>query len=175
MGLIFRGMLFVLLDFELEWNGMSIGLIPDWLGYWWLAKGVSELEEEWTGFRRLRPAALALAGYSALLYGMKLMKLTVRQEFLLWVMELAAAVGTVIAVRLVGRGICHMEKNRGWDLRGGKLQSLWVYLAVLQILGTLFSWMPVVGTCGAAAAFVMGCCYLAVLRESRKHYDQYRA
>lgn len=163
MGYVFWGMAFVLLDIPLDIGGRTIGLLPDWLGYWWLAKGFAALEEGWEGFRKGQTPALVLAVLSGVLYIMDLLTLSVRQEFLLWVLGLAAAVAAVIAARLVGRGIRHMEDGKDQDLQGRKLENLWLYLAVLQILSALLRWVPLVGTVCAVAAAVMSLCWLAVL------------
>lgn len=170
MDLIFRGMVFVLLDIQLELGERTIGLIPDWLGWWWVAQGAGLLEDR--GFGKLRWPALGLAVYSAVLYAMELMELTVSQEAVLWALGLIAAVGTVIMTRLTAARICRLEQKLNRDLRGRKLENLWVYLAVLRILGALLSWMPLVGTGCAAAVFLMGICWLAALNDSRKRFRE---
>lgn len=174
MGLIFRGMVLVLLDINVTWNAVTIGLLPDWLGFWWLAKGFAELEEEWNGFRKGRTPVLALAAYSAVLYGMDLMALSARGELLRWGLGLIGAFAAAAVVRMVGGGVSHMEKKQGWELRSEKLRGLWLYLAVLLVLGKLLDWVPVVGTvCGVAVA-VMAVCYLAALWDTGKRYGEYR-
>lgn len=170
MDRIFWGMAFVLLDIDLSFGNMTVGLIPDWLGYWWLFRGFWELEEKWDGFRKGRRPMLILAVFSGVLYGMKLLALSVRQEFLLWALGLAAAVAGVIVTRLVGRGVRHMEAENRWELRGGKLGNLWLYLAVLQVFSALLSWVPLVGTVCAVASAVMTLCWLAALWDAKKRF-----
>lgn len=165
---IFWGMAFVLLDIQIKIGERTLGLIPDWLGYWWLFRGFWELEDEWDGFRKWRNPAAGLAVYSGMLYILELLELTVRQEFALWVAGLIAAAAAVAAVRIVVNGIRHLEKSYGRELQGTKLGNLWVYLAVLLVLHALLRWMPLVGTVCAVAETVLALCWLAVLYGTAK-------
>lgn len=171
MDRIFFGMLFVLLDIEWNIGDRTIGLLPDWLGYWWLFRGFWELEDEWDGFRKWRNPALGLGVYSLVLYILDLLVLTVRQEFLLWAAGLIAAAAAAVMARVVVQGVGHLENSYGQDLQGRKLGNLWVYLAVILALDGLLNWIPVVGTGCAVASFAMGLCWLAALWGVRKTYD----
>lgn len=46
MSNIFIGALFVFLNFTININGIKIGLIPDFIGYIIMVKGLAELENE---------------------------------------------------------------------------------------------------------------------------------
>lgn len=173
MDLLFRGMLFVLLDFNLDLGEHTIGLIPDWLGYWWVAKGFLELAEEWDGFRKGRSVALALAVYTGVLYGMDLLALSVQIEALVWVLYIIATAAGLVTTWIIAKGVCRMEENHGWDLQGRKLNDLWLYMAVLDIVAVLFSWVPVVGVVGIVASMIIAICYLVALNGCRKRYWEY--
>ena len=171
MDRIFFGAAFVLLDITLDMGDRTIGLLPDFLGYWWLARGFYEMDEEWEGFRKGRIPALVLAVYSAVLYGLDLAKLNPRQEFWLWILQIGAAAAAVAMSWFVGRGVGRMEDAYSWDLEGEKLRGLWRYLAVLQVLGGILSWVPMVGMGCRVAVFVMAVCWLAALNDARKRYN----
>ena len=170
MDLIFRGMLFVLLDFNLELGDASIGLIPDWLGYWWLAQGFLEMEKEWDGFGKLRTPALVLAAVSGAAYVLDLMALSAQMAVLNWVLWLCLAVGGLYVAQRIGAGVRHMERHLGRELQGEKLQNLWIFLAALNIIGALFSWVPLVGPVCAVAAIIVDICWMSALNGSRKEY-----
>lgn len=166
MGYVFWGMVFVLLEIPLKLGGRTVGLLPDWLGYWWLAKGFGSMEAQWGGFRKGQTPALVLAVFTGIRYVMDLLVLSARQKFWAWLLGLAAAVAAVLMARLVSKGIRHLEeKDR--DLQGRKLENLWLYLVVVQLLGALLSWLPLVGTVCAVASIVMALCWLAVLWRAK--------
>lgn len=172
MGYVFWGMACVLLDIPLELGDRTVGLLPDWLGYWWLAKGFGLLEDRYSGFRRGQVPALVLAVFSAGLYIMDLLALSTRGEALLWGLGLAAAAASVVMARLVSFGVCCLEEGTDKDQKGGKLRNLWVYLAVMRILAWLFGWLPLVGAVCSVASAVMSLCWLAALWDARKRYDK---
>ena len=169
MNWIFWGMACMLLDIDVTLGGRTIGLVPDWLGWWWLAKGCTELETEWEGFHRSSIPKL-MAGLALLLYGFAIMKLTVQQRFWLSVLALAATVAELVAARYLVRGIRKMEANHGTTLYSDKLQNLWLYLVILQVLKRLLGWVPLVGAGCAVAAFAMGLCWLVMLWKAKGQY-----
>lgn len=171
MGYVFWGMAFVLLDLHLDIGDRTVGLLPDWLGYWWLAKGFSSLEEEWDGFRKGRVPLLVLAAYSAVLYVMDLAALSVRGEALLWGLGLVAAVAVIAVTRLVCQGVCRLEEIRSCGMQDEKLRNFWIYLAVMQVFAAVLNWVPLVGTVCAVAVTVLALCWLAALWDARKRYD----
>ena len=71
-----------------------IGLIPDFLGYIFIRKGVQELREESPCFARLDPWTLGMAVYSGILYLLDLFGYTV-------ICVSAAALLTYIPLALV--------------------------------------------------------------------------
>lgn len=173
MDRIFLGMVFVMLDLNLNLDGCTIGLIPDWLGYWMLAKGFAELAEEWEGFRKVRPAALVMVVYTAVLYAMDLFALSIQEEILAWLLWLVAAVVFLYILRQIIRGIRAMEDDHGWDLGGGKLEAFWLPLAVLQIVAVALNWVPLVGVVCAIAMLVACISFLVALNGTKKQYHEY--
>ena len=169
MNWIFWGMAFVLLDMDVTLGGRTIGLLPDWLGWWWLAKGCLAMEDAWTGFRRRR-IPLGMAGATALCYGARLLKLTVQQRFFVYILEFGATAMALAAAAYLIRGIRKMEQCTGKKLQSEKLKSMWIYMTVICVLKGVLGWIPLVGPGCAVAAFTLGLCWLAVLWETRKRY-----
>lgn len=173
MNKLFLGLLFVLLDFNINFGQCSIGLVPDWLGFWFLHQGLMELSEEWDGFRNGRIAAIGLLVYSAVLYIMDLFALSAQTDVVVWILSLVYTVVFLFLLRQIAKGICYMEDTHRWDLEGGKLESLWMALAVIDILGVALSLVPVVGAVCNLAALVVAVCYLAALNGTKKRYHEY--
>ena len=169
MDRIFWGMVFVLLDINITLGGRTVGLMPDWLGWWWLAQGCFLLEAEWKGFTK-RQIPVGMAVVTVGLYIAHLLTLTVQQRFALYILEFLATAAAVAAAGLLIRGIRKMEQNRQKNLQSEKLRSLWIYLAVIHLLKGLLGWIPLVGTGCAVAAFTLGLCWLGVLWETKKRY-----
>lgn len=167
MNRVFWGMAVVLLDMNLPFGAGRIGLLPDCLGWWLLLKGCTELQ--WAGPRR-KGILLAMAVGTLVLYGMRFQDLTVRQQFVLYILDFLAAAAGVAAAGLLIRGIRQLEQRHGKKLHSDKLKNMWGYLAVICVVKGLLGWMPVVGPVCAVAAFAMGLCWLAVLWKTAGLY-----
>lgn len=159
------GIALILLDLELP-IGPAVELLPDFLGYYLLWKGCMELASQWKIFGGLRRFAgvagiLTLALFGAELFGFG--KGSVQRELLFWGLGLAETIMGLAAARWVARGVTAMD-----PAQGQKLLLIWGFLAAMQGICWLLVLIPVVGTVGSAASFVMGLCYLVPLLTWKK-------
>ena len=69
MKAFFFGCLLIFLDFHLELNSVRIGLLPNFLGYYLLLRGMRELKEYSPHFSAPRGVVAALMVYSAIFMG----------------------------------------------------------------------------------------------------------
>ena len=65
---VFIGILLILLDFHLEFSTGHLGLIPDFIGYFVLLRGLRQLTEDGPSFKRAIPAAIGIGIYSFFLW-----------------------------------------------------------------------------------------------------------
>ena len=170
---IFLGMLFAFLDINISLGKATIGLLPDFVGYILMIKGLEELARESVLFEKARPWAVGMTVYTAVLYGMDFLAMPVQLRFLGWVMNLAALVASLVISRWILRGILEIEGNRSFDLQASQLEQLWKPLAIVQMVVAAFGWFPLIGWICALAAFVMGVCYLVAFHKTKNLYLDY--
>ena len=65
---LFYGFLLMFLSFDLSFNGHSLDVLPDFVGYFLLIRGMKEMEAESGLFRNPRPFAVGMMVYSAVLW-----------------------------------------------------------------------------------------------------------
>lgn len=164
MDMLFWGMLLILLDVKIA----DLEILPDAVGYFLLILGCKDFSEL-KGLRFFLPVLLMLSGAGFI---MALTELSVQMEFFLWCLELAGVVCGVFIARSVAWGLHRMERRKHWELGCGRLTALWGFLAAMEILNGLLSWVPVVGDVSALAAFVMCGCYLSALWDTRRRYRE---
>lgn len=167
---IFWGMLFTFLEININLEKVTIGLLPDFVGFILMIKGLEELALESPLFEKARPWALGMAVYTGVLYAMNFLAMSVHFRFLSWVMHLAALVANLIISRWILRGILEIEANRQLDLQGRQLEQLWKPMAIVRLVAAAFSWFPLVGWICALAAVVMGLCYLVAFHKTKNLY-----
>lgn len=167
MNHLFLGMLFVFLDFNLNFGRCTLGLLPDFVGYILLVKGLEELVPVCGKFAKAKPWALVMAVYTGGLYVLDLFSVSLKLRILSWALGLVStAASLVISYWIVG-GIQEMENTHSWNLQGQKLKLMWTYMAVIQGICYVCSWIPVVGIIGAFGAFIMGICFLMAFYRTK--------
>lgn len=171
MNNLFYGLLLVFLDFNLSFNDHTFELLPDFLGYYLMMRGLEELDNESDYFAKARPFAMGMMIYTAVLYALDVLAVTVYLEFVSWVLGLLATIVSLVIGYWVVSGIQDIETRHGWDLQGQRLRSMWLYTAVLQGIAYVCVWIPWVSIMGSLAAFIMGICYLVAFNSSRKLYQ----
>jgi len=139
---IFIGLLLVFLDFNLTLNNSQIGLIPDFIGYIVMVKGLEEMTDESPLFPKVRPFTVGMAVYTGILYALDLFGIAVSAgllSFLLGIVSLA--VSLYISYNIV-MGVRDMEDRYGTDLNGEQLKSRWMIVAVFSIAGIVALLVP---------------------------------
>lgn len=162
MNRLFWGLFFVLLDWKITVGTAVIGVLPDFIGFYLMMKGLESLAEQSVRFDRGRHWCFGLAIVSGILFGAELMNPDTMTKVWLWALGFAALIMTLALVRMAVRGI----RDTGRDTE--RLETMWLILAALQSICYLLSWVPLVGTvCGGVSAAV-GALFLTVLYMTLK-------
>ena len=173
MNQLFTGMLLIWLDLDITLGTCRIGLLPDFVGYIMLMRGLDSLREESRHFGRVRPWAMVMAVYTGVLYAMDLFGVSVDMPVLDWCLGLVAAiVALAVQYGIVG-GVQDMEAAHGWDLQSDKLRTLWLALAAMQMMSALLYWIPILSIMLVIAACIVSICFLAAFYRTKKRYQEY--
>lgn len=171
MDKLFLGLLFAFLDLNLDLGNVRIGLLPDFLGYIFIVQGCGLLLAESQRFAKVNPVAMVLAVYSGITYAMDLFGISARLGIWgLLLRILFAAVSLYMSYQIVA-GVQDIEVRRSADLQAAYLRSVWGGVAVLEVIGLLFSWVPVLNLFCMIAAFVVYICFLVAFHRSRELYN----
>lgn len=157
MNRLFWGLVFVLLDWKVKLGSAAVELLPDFVGFYMVMKGMESLSGESARFDRGRHLAFGLAVFSAVLFAADLMDPDTMTKVWLWVLGLAALVLTLVLVRMAVRGI----RDMGRDTQ--RLDTMWMILAVLQSICYMFSWVPLVGSICGGVSVAVGLLFLAAM------------
>ena len=148
---LFLGLIFVLLDFEISAGTMQIGLLPDFIGYFLMMKGLEERADPW------RHGAFGLLLVSLVVYAADLLSPDAGIRVVFWCVELVAEIAMLFLVRRIVGG------QKG-------VKELFPVLACLRVLTLLLGWIPLVGTVCVIANAVVAVCFLATYRKSGKEW-----
>ncbi len=174
---IFWGFFFIFLHFNLNFNGHTLNLLPAFVGYWILVRSMDALSDESELFGALRPFAIGMAVYTAILWVGDLLAVTSSGPVSMLLGLLSTLVSLYIAWG-VSRAVEDMERARSADLGAVGLRKAWVALAIGEALALLASGVAmlglgalVLGILGLVVALVGIVWYLVALANTKKCYE----
>ncbi|MDD4113759.1 MAG: hypothetical protein PHC56_12135 [Herbinix sp.] len=170
MGNVFIGFILVFLDFNLDIGSSRIGLIPDFIGYIYILKGLEELDGESTFFMKVKPFVTGMAVYSGILYIMDLFGISVSLGLFTYVLAFVSiAISLYISYNIV-MGVIDMEGKYNTTLNGERLKSTWTLLAVFNILTIVSLLTPLLTIIGIILSFIATIIFLVDFNNSKKLY-----
>lgn len=161
MSKIFVGLLLVFLDINFTFNTTTIGLLPDFIGYFILIGGLAEMAAVNSHFGKARPFAIAMAIYTLILY-------------ILDLIGLSAALGyaaTILGLLSTLISLYEIEDAQARSLNGTPLFTTWKVMAVADILAYLLLFIPGLNVICIIVRFVFGVVFLVHLNRTRKAYE----
>lgn len=143
---LFLGLIFILLDFEITRGSAVIGLLPDFIGYLLIMKGLEDRDDPW------RHGAFGLMLVSIVLFVADLMDPGAVTRLVFWCVEFLAGIGALVLLHRIVRS------HKG-------PRELFPVFACIRVLAMLLGWIPLVGTvCAIAYIVVVGCFLIAVYK-----------
>lgn len=168
---IFWGLLFIFFDFAININNMSLGLLPDFIGYLLLLSGTKELITESEYFSKLRPALMGLLVFSIIIYLLALVGIVAElNEELVILINIIVVAGSLYSSYKITCGVVDMEKHQKINLAADKLMYKWKVKAMFLILGYLVIFIPIASLICMLVSSIFGIIYLVDFNHSKNYY-----
>ena len=164
------GFLFIFLDFSLNLGNSKIGLIPDFIGYIIMIKGLEEMAEESNFFIKIKPYVTGMAIYSGFLYFMDLFGASVSLGIMTYLFTLTSIVVSLYISYNIVMGVIEMEGTYHTFLNGNTLKSTWQFLAIFNVLSFVSLLILVAAIFFILATFVVAICFLVAFSNSKNRY-----
>lgn len=171
MSNLFTGFLFIFLDFNLILNQGTIGLIPDFVGYIFLVKGIAEMASESTLFMKVRSLCIGMGIYTGALYAIDLFGIKTQLD---WLVVLLGVLSTIISLYIsytIVCGVQEIEALRAIDLNGNKLRSTWTYMAICQVAIYISLFIPLLAFLVAIISVIISIIFLINFNTSKNNYN----
>ena len=170
---IFIGMLLVFLNFNLDINAMRIGLIPTFLGYIFMLKGLSELTEYSGQFSRVMPHTKVMIAYSAICYALDLFGISSSLGApVSFVLGLVSTIVSLFISYGIIMGIKDIETTRVQNLNSEQLYTTWKLLATFSLIVYLLYLIPTLAIVCIIIGFIIGVYYLYIFSKTKNlFYD----
>ena len=168
MNLLFWGFFFLFLNFNLNFNGTTLGLLPEWIGFLLLYLGCGRLLGESELFRKPLPFCVGLSIYTGAFWLMNLMGISTDPGILGWILGLASVCLNLYTTMLVVDAITNVEMRRNYDLCAAHLRRVWKVLAVCTAAATVLMIVPALALLCAVIAGITGIVFLVAVHGTRK-------
>lgn len=168
---IFVGLLLVFLDINFTFNTTTIGLLPDFIGYFILIGGLAEMAAVNSHFGKARPFAIAMAIYTLILYILDLIGLSAALGYAATILGLLSTLISLYLSYHIVRGVMEIEDAQARSLNGTPLFTTWKVMAVADILAYLLLFIPGLNVICIIVRFVFGMVFLVHLNRTRKAYE----
>ncbi len=170
MTYIFVGLIFLFLDLNINLGQITIGLLPTFVGYFLLARGLQTLPED-PDFAKARTLSLVMTVYTLVLYIVNLLGLQLQLGLLGWILDAVRLVVYFSILYLLNRGIGQLQVKTGKDLGAEQLRPLWLVLVVLESATLVLNWIPVVGAFALLGNLVVHIVLLVLYYNVKKRYE----
>ena len=170
MGNLFIGFMLIFLDFNLNLGNSTIGLIPDFIGYIVMIKGLEQMDKESAFFMKIKPYVTGMAFYSTFLYLLDLLGVSISLGVLTYVLAIISTVISLYISYNIVMGVIDMEGKYNTYLNGNSLKSTWTLLAVFNVLSFVTLMIPLISLISIIGSFIVAIIFLVAFNNSKNLY-----
>lgn len=171
MAKLFWGFFFIYVNFNLSVNAHTLNVLPPFVGYILLYKGLVELDAESGLFAKVRPFTVGMAVYTGILWCGSLLAVQ-SGGWIGTVLNVAADVVPYYVSWAVIQGVKDMEMSRGTNLNSASMQRAWWVLLIVGIAARVLAWLlSGLALVAVIAGFVGIVMMLAAFWKGKKLYE----
>lgn len=184
MNSIFWGLIFIFLDFTVNVNEYRvISLIPTFVGYILICKGINELEDEHsTGkFGSAYNCSVGMVVYWIIMYIMDMFGVSTRinssESVIVWVLITVVSIVVLLVQANIMFGIINamsfIENNEGISLNSERLHSLYKTTFVITMVTIVVLYIPLVNllaVVGILVSFIVEIMFMVNFYKSKSIY-----
>ncbi|MFA9376020.1 MAG: hypothetical protein ACERKZ_04615 [Lachnotalea sp.] len=167
---ILVGFILIFLNFTLTLNNSRLGLIPDFIGYFIMVKGLVQMSEESPLFMKVKPYATGMIVYTGVLYFLDLFGVLATLEVFSYITVNASAIISLYISYYIVRGVIDMEGKYSTHLNGETLNAAWTLMVVLEVLTFVSMLIPFISIICMIINVIVSICFLVAFNHSNNLY-----
>ena len=169
---IFIGMIVVFIDFNLNFENNTIGLIPDFIGYFMMIEGLKEITNYSNNFTKVLPYVKSMAIATALTYLMDFFGIRIYLLVSLLLGLVLMAVCMYISYTII-MGIKDVETEFQQNLNTESLYSAWKISMILSFVTYVLIIVPGLMILCSLATLVAYVYYLVQFNKTQKLFYEH--
>ena len=161
----FIGMIFIFLNFNLTFNGHIIGLLPGFVGYYFVLEGIKSFNGEIPAFEKIKQLCTIMIAVYAVVYALDL--LAVNLGFLGIVIGFAMLAANLYMSFHLTEGFIYIEKTKLIDLGAADLREKWKLFCIMMCASTVLVYVPLVNIFAIIANAVCSILFLVQFNKTK--------
>ena len=161
----FIGMIFIFLNFNLTFNGHIIGLLPGFVGYYFVLEGIKSFNGEIPAFEKIKQLCTIMIAVYAVVYALDL--LAVSLGFLGVVIGFAMLAANLYMSFHLTEGFLYIEKTKLIDLGAADLREKWKLFCIMMCASTVLIYVPLVNIIAIIANAVFSILFLVQFNKTK--------
>ncbi len=167
MNNLFRGMIFIFININLTLGNSKIDILPDFIGFFMLVKGLEELYNQSDNFIKIKPFATGLGVYTLIVFLLNLFGIGYGLEYV------AGIVYTILLIYVTYTiiiGIMDIEKSFNISLDTERLMSSWKIMTIFNVLIFIVIFIPFLNFIFLIFSIVFTIAYLVSFNRTKNLY-----
>jgi len=161
----FIGMLFIFLNFNLTVSNHVIGLIPAFVGYIFIKRGISEFEGSVPAFSKIYSFTKIMIAVGIVVYVMDFLAINIgAMYFVVSVVMMAANIYTSFNIT---EGVLYLEQAKNVDLLGSDLRRMWKISVIVLCASTVTVFIPFLNIIAVLASIVCNILFLIAFNKTK--------
>lgn len=165
MNSFFIGMIFIFLNFNLTLNGHIIGLLPGFIGYFFVLKGIKSFNGEVPAFEKVEQLCSIMIGVHVVFYVLDL--LAVSLGFVAVILNLASLSVALYVSFNITEGVLYLESSRNIMLEGRNLREKWKIFCIFICASTMLVYVPFINIIALIANAVFVILFLVQFNKTK--------
>lgn len=171
MNKLFWGILLIYSNFALSADGITLQILPAWLGYLMLYLACDELQRESALFQKIRPLCIGFTVYTGALWLMSLFGIAANPSIIGRILSLVYICLSLYTGKRIIDAFTNVEMRRNYDLCVVHLRNVWTLLAITSTASQLLSLFPSLAFGCAMVSFFALIFFLHALHGTRKSWE----
>lgn len=168
----FIGFLFIFLNFNITVSNHVIGLLPFFVGYIFIKRGIKEFDGQVPAFEKIKTFSKIMIAVGIVVYIMDFLAINIGGiYFLVSVVALAANIYTSYCIT---EGILYIEETKGINILGTELRSMWKITVITLCAATVTVFIPLLNIIATLINIVCIVLFLIAMNktknEAANHY-----
>lgn len=169
---IFIGFILVLVDITIHIQGAPLEILPDFLGYIFIVRGLREMPEQNEWLKKARLVANIMKYMAVLLYSAEVLRIFAGRPVMIFGCGLVAVLASLYTAFYIVRGVIEIELADNIEMKCEGLLLSWKIMAVVHLISVVGLIIPALSFL-QIFALIVSILFLMSVNDAQMAYVRY--